>query len=333
MATMADVARLAQVSKSTVSHVLNGTRPVHPDTERAVHAAIRKLAYTPNTIARSLARSKTNSIGVATTGVTNPYFGEILQAIDARCMEHGITMLSADTRDDPDHELSVVQALHERRVDGVILAPSPDPLNRTLSYLTERRVPTVLIDRVAVRQFDQVAVENVESMRGLVDHLVDHGHTRIGFIAGLDGLATTEERLTGYRLALARRNIEAEPDLVVNGQSAREAGRVAAERLLTLRHPPTAIISSNNQMTIGAMQAIRDAGRSVPDEIALVGYDDFEWAELFEPRLTVIALPCAELGQSAFRLLQERLADPDREPITLRLRPELRVRNSCGCHS
>ena len=149
MATMADVARLAQVSKTTVSHVLNGTRSVHPQTEQAVREAMEMLAYTPNTIARSLARSTTNSIGVAISAISNFYFGEIVQAVEAECTALGFTMLLADTHDDADHEFRMVKALHERRVDGVILAPADSSSHATLRYLSQRRVPTVLIDRAA----------------------------------------------------------------------------------------------------------------------------------------------------------------------------------------
>jgi LacI family transcriptional regulator len=331
MSTMADVARLAQVSKTTVSHVLNGTRAVHPKTEHAVRQAMEMLAYTPNTIARSLARSVTNSVGVAISAISNFYFGEIVQAIEAECTTLGYTMLVADTHDDPEHELRMVRALHERRVDGVILAPAARTSHTTLHYLSQRRVPTVLIDRAADASFDQVAVENTEAMTHLVDHVAGHGHRRIGLLHGLSGLVTSDERALGFQRALSNRSLDRDPRLVVDGRSAREPAEHAVEQLLDLHDPPTAIVSGNNQMTIGAMIALRRRGLMVPRDIALVGFDDFEWSDLFEPRLTVVAQPCTEIGQTAMQLLRTRIEGPDHPPTTVRPAATLRVRTSCGC--
>jgi LacI family transcriptional regulator len=328
---MADVARLAQVSKTTVSHVLNGTRAVHPKTEQAVRHAMEMLAYTPNTIARSLARSITNSVGVAISAISNFYFGEIVQAVEAECTSLGYTMLVADTHDDPDHELRMVKALHERRVDGVILAPAARTSHTTLRYLSQRRLPTVLIDRAADASFDQVAVENTDAMTRLVDHVAGHGHRRIGLLHGLSGLVTSDERLLGFQRALNDRDLDRDPRLVVDGRSAREPAEHAVEQLLDLDDPPTAIVSGNNQMTIGAMIALRRRGLMVPRDMALVGFDDFEWTDLFEPRLTVVAQPCTEIGQTAMQLLRDRIEGLDHPPITVRPAATLRVRTSCGC--
>src|SRR6266852_7567370 len=168
MVTMADVARRAQVSVSTVSHVLNRTRKVNVETERAVANAVRELGYVHNTIARSLARSRTNSIGVALTAITNIYFSEIVQAIEAECAANDHILLLADTHDEPRAELRAVQALHRRRVDGLILAPSFDPERQALAYLIRHSVPVVLIDRMITTTFDQVGVENKRSTAQMV---------------------------------------------------------------------------------------------------------------------------------------------------------------------
>lgn len=147
MPTMADVARSAGVSVATVSHVLNGTRPVLPHTRQAVLDAVDELGYTPNTLARSLVTSRTRSIGLAVSAISNPYFTEILQGVEASALEHGYSLLIADPHDDPEHERKVVQLLHERRVDGMIVAPSADP-RELVSYLGRHQVPTVFLDRV-----------------------------------------------------------------------------------------------------------------------------------------------------------------------------------------
>jgi LacI family transcriptional regulator len=189
----------------------------------------------------------------------------------------------------------------------------------------------VLIDRAADASFDQVAVENTEAMMHLVDHVAEHGHRRIGLLHGLAGLVTSEERAVGFHRALRNNGLDRDPRLVVDGRSARESAEHAVERLLDLDDPPTAIVSGNNQMTIGAMIALRRRGLTVPSDIALVGFDDFEWTDLFEPRLTVVAQPCTEIGQTAMQLLRDRIEGPDHPPVTVRPAATLRVRTSCGC--
>jgi len=327
--TMDDVASRAGVSSSTVSHVLNGTRKVSPATVLAVQRAIQELGYIPNTLARSLARSSTSTIGVAISALSNHYFSETVHAIETECAKHGYMMLFVDTHDDPEQELRVVTALHHRRVDGVLLAPSPG--SRALAYLQANEVPTVLVDRMMSAQFDQVGVENTASTQALVTHLIEHGHRRIGFIAGRAGLGTTDERVAGYRAALQAAGLAFEPQLLVNGGSDSEPARQATAQLLALPVPPTAIMAGNNLMTLGAMHALRDAQMEVPGQMALVGFDDFDWADFFVPRLTLIAQPIKALGARAVHRLLQRMAAPEAPTESVRLAPTLQVRNSCGC--
>jgi LacI family transcriptional regulator len=329
---MEDVARRARVSTSTVSHVLNGTRKVSPQTLEAVQQAVRELGYIPNTLARSLARSRTNTIGVAISALSNHYFSETVHAIETECARHGSMMLFVDTHDDPAQELRVVEALHHRRVDGILLAPSSDPRQAALAYLQANAIPTVLVDRLAPQGFDQVGVENRQSTRELVAHLIGHGHRRIGMIAGHRGLSTTEERIEGYRLALQDAGIAFDDALLVNGESNSESARRAASALLALATPPSAIMAANNLMTIGAMHALRDAHIAVPEQMALVGFDDFDWADFFQPRLSVIAQPVQALGERAVQLLLQRIDNPDGARQSERLPASLKIRNSCGCH-
>ncbi|WP_341964014.1 LacI family DNA-binding transcriptional regulator [Pseudomonas sp. RC10] len=331
MVKMEDVARRARVSTSTVSHVLNGTRKVSPETVEAVQQAVRELGYIPNTLARSLARSRTNTIGVAISALSNHYFSETVHAIETECARHGIMMLFVDTHDDPAQELRVVRALHHRRVDGILLAPSSDPEQAALAYLQANAIPTVLVDRLAADGFDQVGVENRDSTRELVTHLIGHGHSRIAMIAGHRGLSTTEERIDGYRLALEDAGLAFDDTLLVNGESNSESARKAAAGLLALATPPTAIMAANNLMTIGAMHALRDANIAVPEQMALVGFDDFDWADFFLPRLSVIAQPVQALGERAVQLLLQRIDNPEGRRGSERLAATLRIRNSCGC--
>ncbi|MFI6246056.1 LacI family DNA-binding transcriptional regulator [Streptomyces sp. NPDC051016] len=336
MPTMADVARSAGVSVATVSHVLNETRPVLPHTRQAVLDAIEELGYTPNTLARSLVTSRTRSIGLAVSAISNPYFTEILQGVEAAALEKGYSLLIADPHDDPGHERKVVQLLHERRVDGMVVAPSADP-RELLAYLGRHAVPTVLLDRVidghvdGAPRFDQVCAENTEPMARLVTHLAGLGHRRIALVAGLPGLSTTSERIAGYRQGLAAAGLPLDERLVVPGNSESDGAGEATATLLSLSVPPTALVTANNAMTIGALRALRARGLSVPDDIALCCFDDFAWADLFSPRLTAIAQPSREIGAEAVRVLLERLASPDRPARTVRLPCAFVHRTSCGC--
>jgi LacI family transcriptional regulator len=326
---MDDVASRAGVSTSTVSHVLNGTRKVSPASVQAVQQAIQALGYIPNTLARSLARSSTSTIGVAISALSNHYFSETVHAIESECAKHGYMMLFVDTHDDPEQELRVVTALHHRRVDGVILAPSND--SQALEYLRTNQIPAVLVDRMMSAQFDQVGVENTQATQALITHLIGHGHRRIGFIAGRTGFSTTDERVAGYKAALQAAGLAFDPQLLVNGGSNTEPARQATVQLLGLDAPPTAIMAGNNLMTLGAMHALRDAQIEVPGQMALVGFDDFDWADFFVPRLTLIAQPVNDLGARAVHLLLQRMATPEATPHSVRLAPSLQLRNSCGC--
>ncbi|MET7438323.1 MULTISPECIES: LacI family DNA-binding transcriptional regulator [unclassified Streptomyces] len=364
MATMLDVARHAGVSIATVSHVLNDSRPVRPETRQAVLDAIEALGYTPNTLARSLVTARTRSIGLAVSAISNPYFTEILQGVEAGALEHGYSLLIADPHDDPEHEQKVVRLLHERRVDGLIVAPSADP-SGLLGYLGRHNVPTVFLDRLvdsgasavdsgtsakgpragstnanvaeddglaAPRyRFDQISAANAEPMTQLVGHLTGLGHKRIGLIAGLPGLSTTTERIFGYRQGLAGAGLPYDERLVVHGESQTRAAEQATGALLSLAAPPTALVTANNAMTIGALRALQDLGLSVPDDLALCCFDDFAWADLFAPRLTAVSQPSKEIGAQAVRLLLERLASPERPGRTVRLPCTFVHRGSCGC--
>jgi LacI family transcriptional regulator len=330
MATIVDVARRAGVSVSTVSHVVNGTRPVRPETTRLVEEAIAATGFAPNSIARSLARQATNSVGIAISAISNPYFSDMICAIESECARLGLMVFLSDTRDDPDQELRVVQALHQRRADGIILAASANP-ERALRYLDDAGTPCVMVDRLPARRFDQVGVHNRQAMMMLVEHLIGHGHSRIGMIAGHPGFATTLERIDGFRTALRRHAITPEPALLAAGNGSVEEAAAATRRLLALDARPTALATGNNLATIGAMRAIREAGLRVPADIALVGFDDFEWADSFEPRLTVVAQPCQEIGRRAAALLVERITHGEAPRRTIRLKASMIIRTSCGC--
>lgn len=330
MATMNDVAQAAGVSTTTVSHVLNGTRAVAEPTRQRVLDVIDQLGYTHNTIARSLATSSTLTIGVAISAITNPYFMDLVRALEGEISAAGYLLLLADTKEDPVEELRVIRSLHARRVDGYILAPTAHS-EPSLRYLLDRGLPAVLIDRLADDQFDQIGVENRDATVQLVEHLAGLGHRHIAMVCGQDGLTTTDERLAGYRIGLENSGLPYDPALVMAGSSDIQPAREAVLRLRALPDPPTALVTANNRMTIGAMAALHDLGLGVPNDVALVCFDDFEWADLFHPRLTVVAQPISQIGAQAARMLLTRLKEPERPPRTVQLAPTFVHRESCGC--
>lgn len=332
MATMNDVAKAANVSLTTVSHVLNGTRKVNAATAAAVREAIERTGYIPNTLARSLAKASSSTIGVAISALSNHYFADTVHAIEAECSKHGLMMVFADTHDDPRQELRAVMALHQRRVDGIVLAPAGQASEGALAYLRDNALPTVLVDRFQSDAFDQVGVENRAAMQEIVAHLVRHGHSRIGLVSGRPGLSTTQERIDGYRDGLAAAGLRFDAKLVASGQSDSGPAMEAAGRLLALKNRPTALISANNLMTIGTLRALKAHGLRLGQDVALIGFDDLDWADLAEPGLTLMAQPVHAIGAKAIELLLQRIAEPDAPPRTLRLAPQLNVRGSCGAH-
>jgi LacI family transcriptional regulator len=329
---MQAVAREAGVSQSTVSHVINRTRAIAPETEAAVWRAIHRTGYVNDSIARSLRTGSTQTVGLAIAAISNPFFAEVVGAIERQVSAMGRTVLLVDTHDDPERELMAVQELVARRCDGILLAPSASP-ERTFDLLERRNVPTVLVDRFAdtgTLAADSVGVHNVEPVAELVDHVAGRGHTRVAFIAGLPGLGTSRERLAGFELGVQRNGLDPDPDLVVVGGSDEQSSYEAASRLLGLADPPSAIVAGNNAMTIGAMRALADLGLRVPEDVGLVGFDDFPWATLFRPRLTVVAQPLTELGTRAATMLHKRIADPSLPAREVRLPATLIVRDSAG---
>jgi len=307
---------------------------VDPQTSQRVRAVIEQLGYRHNHLARSVARGgRTQSIGVAMSARSNPYFGAVVSAIDSAASQYGSTILLGETADDPGRELQLIDTLLGRRVDGIIFAPGPSAQVRVLPLLARSATPIVLMDRLSRGSpFDQVGTDNTEPVARLVDHLaLVHGHRRIGFISGLQGLGTTDERLAGYRLGVARSAIDGDPALICDGGSSQQGGVQASTALLDLARPPTAVIAGNNAMTVGALRLLNSRGVRVPAQLAIASFDDFEWASLLASPLTSIAQDWDTIGTRAVEVLMGRL-DTAHDPLVFeRVATSMVIRNSCGC--
>lgn len=327
---MADIARRSGVSASTVSHVLNKTRRVAPETEAAVLAAVAETGYVPDAVTRSMRTVRQRMVGLAMSSISNLYFSDVVRGIEKAARAEGYSVLLSETRDEPHEELRAVTELLARSVDAIILAASADP-SHALTYCAQCNVPVVLVDRLLSLDYDQVGAESVEATATLVSHLAELGHNRVGMVTSQPGLSTTIERLEGFRVGMARAGIPLDESLIVEGGATVEEGEAAARHLLNRLDRPTGLVLGNNLMTIGTLRAIRTLGLRVPEDIAMVSFDDFEWADLLEPRLTAIAQPVQEMGEQAFQLVIDRLENPDAPARRVVLASEFRHRNSCGC--
>jgi LacI family transcriptional regulator len=328
---MGDVARIAGVSASTVSHVLNGTRKVNTATRLRVEAAIEATGYRRNVVARSLAAGRTHTVGLSISALTNPYFGNLVHAVERALSDAGYVLVVGDSHDEVESEKRVIDSLLDRKVDGMIVAPAAGSERITLPEITRTGTPLVLIDRRADIECDQVGSENFLSARSLSEHLLDLGHRRIVVVRGRPGISSTTERFDGYLAALADRGIEVDADLILDGDSNMDVAKRQVRALMSGDDRPTALVSMNNAMTIGTLKAIRSLGLSVPGDVAFVCYDDFEWSDLFEPKLTAAAQDVETIGATAVRLLLDRVQGHDGPPQHIQVPTTFHHRNSCGC--
>jgi LacI family transcriptional regulator len=328
---MRDVSAMAGVSISTVSHVVNNTRAVPERTRQKVMDAIRATGFMPNTIARSLKRAETRTLGLAIGDISNPYFTAVVHALEAAAVKAGYTIILTDIGEDPDRETAALHALIGRRVDGLFLSPSAAGGAEAIAHAKRNNVPVIQIDRVADRDCDFVVARNRPDMRRLVRHLIDRGHKRIGMLSGLAGLSSTKERIAGYQLGLKDGGIDPDPALMATADSTIAPAHTTTLKLLDLADPPTALVASNNLMALGALRALKERGLRVPDDMALVAFDEFEWTDLFQPRLTTISQPCQEIGEWAVKLMLDRIAAPHAPAQHIQLATTLHHRESCGC--
>ncbi len=212
---------------------------------------------------------------------------------------------------------------------SAVIGPASDA--GAIRTAIDAHTPLVLVDRFAPANCDQVASDGIEPMRALTAHLAANGHRRIAVVAGLAGIGTSVERLQGYRDVVAARGLDTDPALVIPGESDLEITRAGVSALFSRPDRPTALVTTNNVMTLGSMRAFVDLGLRVPEDVALVCFDDFEWTDLFTPRLTAMGQDLATMGERAVQLLLRRIADPAVDTQRLRVAPAFHHRDSCGC--
>ncbi|MFY1633822.1 LacI family DNA-binding transcriptional regulator [Solwaraspora sp. WMMB335] len=327
MATIYDVARQAEVSPATVSRVVNGHANVDPALAERVRRAMRELDYRPNAVARNLRRSRTTLWAVVISDIGNPFFTAVVRGVEDIAQRAGYSVVLCNTDEDPAKEARYLNAVLAEQVAGVIIAPSGPAAG--LDRLTDARVPMVVIDRqLHGGRVDTVLVDNEHGAQLATAHLVESGYQRIACITGRRGVYTASSRLTGYRRALADAGRPYEEDLVRYADFRSDGGYRAMADLLRLATPPDALFVANNLMTVGAVECLVDNGVKVPTEMGVVGFDELPWAHLVRPALTTVTQPTYQLGESAARLLTERIAAPDRAAATVTLPTKLQIRES-----
>jgi LacI family transcriptional regulator len=330
--TVREVARRAGVSPMTVSRVVNGGSGVSEQTRRRVEVAIADLGYIPNRLASNFRRERTGIVALIVPDLSDPFFMLVVAGAEEVARRSEYRLFICNTRSDPAREADYVDEMLAGRVEGVLIAPVSDRTRPHLTRLTQKGVPFVLVDRaVDGVEADLVQGDSVAGARELVQHLVKLGHKRIGLIVESSEVSTARDRLAGYLEGLLVCGIEVSEELIVEATANIQGGRDGVERLLGLPEPPTAVLAVNNLVAVGVAQELRTRGLRVPEDMALVCFDDVDLASQLDPFLTVMAQPAETFGRIAMQLLLERAAgDAPARRRRVVLPADLIVRRSCG---
>ncbi len=313
MARLIDVANEAGLSPAAVSRYLNGRIDLPQATRDRIDAAIVKLGYRPNIHARRLSTGRSESIAIVMPDIANPFFAEVAGGIESEARKHGLSVLLSMTGGDRGREIEAVRALSDASVEGLILSTAR-PDDGTLLRLLSRYHEVVLLDEdIPGADVPRVFAENEVGAREATDHLIALGHREIALVGGPPDLMSVRERLSGYRAALEAAGIAVRPDRVLLSEYSRAHGRDSALRLLRAADPPTAIFAASDWIAIGVIDAARQLGLTIPDDLSLVGFDDMAFAALVD--LTTVRQPIADLGRLAMQRLAELIArqTPPRE--------------------
>jgi DNA-binding LacI/PurR family transcriptional regulator len=309
VSTIKDVARRAGVAIATVSAVINRSAPVSEQAIEKVTAAIAEIGYVPHGGARSLRSGQSRLIGLVVPNIANPWCGVVAREVENVCLSAGFTAVVYSTGQDADRESQVLNMMRVQRVAGLIIIPTRSDAEHGSRLVNQIQVPTVLLDMfVEGLPYDVIKTDNVEAGRLATEHLLSLGHRRIGVVVGIPGLATSDDRLEGFRRAHHARDLAAAPDLEVVGAFDQATAHAEARKLLNRPDRPTAIVSISNMMTVGTLFAIRELALSVPDEVSVVGIDDLDFAPLLHPVPTVVETPILPMSRQAIELLLSQIA-------------------------
>ncbi|WP_299597295.1 LacI family DNA-binding transcriptional regulator [uncultured Microbulbifer sp.] len=329
------VAKLAGVSTATVSRYLNSPEQVKEKTRNKVQAAIRETGYAPNSLARNFRRGKTSLIVVVLPAVGDPFLDKVMRGIWRVADEQGYSILIRDTQANSHEFDEYTDLVFSKQADGILLLASISPFDEAASNRDNERAhpPLVLgLESVSAElsHFPSVRVDNIAAAMDGTDYLIQLGHQRIGFIAGKRDSLLTKDREKGYRKAMRQAKLAVSNDWIVEGEQTIDGARRATRRLLDLEQRPTAIFCANDEMALGAMHEIKNAGLKVPRDISVIGFDDIRYAEIADPPLTTISQPAEEIGERSMRRLCQAIDGSDGDSAPEMLPHNLIVRKSTG---
>lgn len=329
MVKMSDVAKLANVSKATVSRVLQKPETVKELTRKKVLNAIEQLNYQPNLLARQFRRTETRTLLVVVPTITNNVFPQMIGGIDSVANEHGYKVLLGNTDRNPDKTVSFINELKQKQVDGMILLTIP--LEEKVITEVAANYPVVLTsDYNEGLNIPTVAIDNISSGRDATEHLIKLGHKRIAHITGPLDISISRDRLKGYHQAMLQHELELDSLLVQEGDNSYQSGFNQMVKLLAIENPPTAVFAANDLMAMGVVKAAKAQGLQVPEDIAVVGFDNIMFSDIFEPALTTIEQPFFEMGKRSMELLLQQIHGEKLTKIKHVLNARLRIRDSCG---
>ncbi|OOF83536.1 transcriptional repressor PurR [Rodentibacter ratti] len=327
MATMKDIARLAKVSTSTVSHVINGSRFVSEEIRGKVMRVVAELNYTPSAVARSLKVKETKTIGLLVTATNNPFFAEVMAGVEQYCQQHQYNLIIATTGGDAKRLRQNLQTLLHKQVDGLLLMCGDSRFNADTELAIS--VPLVIMDWWFKELNADKILENSTFGGYLATKtLIEAGHQNIGIITGNLKKSVAKNRLEGYKKALAEAEIPLNNDWIIESHFDFEGGIIGMQKLLATPHRPTAVFCCSDAIAVGAYQVLQQQGLRIPEDISVIGYDDIELSRYLYPPLSTINQPKAELGKLAVELLLQRIKNPKEPYQTLTLSPTLKLRKS-----
>jgi len=327
--TIKDVARRAKVSTTTVSHVLNGTRFVSKEAKKSVLDSVVALNYAPSAVARSLKVKSTKSLGMLVTTTLNPFYAELIKAVEKNCYAAGYNLVLCNTDGDPEKTDSYLKMLVQKRIDGILVMCTEYDHGLFAALTAQRNLPMVVMDWGPSDEYlDRIQDNSFLGGYLATQHLLEYGHCDIGYIGGSSKKLPAIQRFEGFKKAMLEAGQPINPQWIIQSNFECEGGRSAIRQILALEHKPSAVFISNDMMALGAISAAQQSGVSVPEQLSIIGYDNISFSAHFNPPLTTINQPKDTLATMAVTALIERIQQPGKPGRTLLIEPDLVIRSS-----
>lgn len=328
---MKDIAKEANVSVATVSHVINGTKHITEEKHNKIMEIIKKYNYVPNSAAKNLRQQQTKTAGLVVSSFPDSFVTAMVYGVEERAREMGYDLMLVNTNEDASYEEKTINLLYSKMVDGIILSPTAMNASYLKKY-TDQNYPIVLVNRYDpnIINAPRVTGDNYQTGFEATTHLLNHGHKKIGLIYSVANVTTTLDRIRGYQDALAMHNIPFDEKLFESGYATVKGGANAVHSLLSKDKDITALFILSDMMTIGAISKLKALSKKIPEDIALIGFGDFPSAEILDPPVTNIVLPPEIIGKTAFDVLLSKINNPNYLKY-IEFPPSLIVRKSCGC--